>query len=114
MSSDWTRKAPGVQWQDVWHWADQIREEFGYWAEVRLGPPLPSAPRRGKWGTLSITLVKYQEGGKARGLHRWVYLCDPLRCRAEEQALQLLVSFHQQLDSEAWEAESATRPLGGM
>ena len=114
MSSDWARKAQGVQWPDVWHWADQIRQEFGYWVDIRIGPPLPSAPHRGRWGTLSVTLSQYKEGGTCRSLHRWVYLCDPLRCRAEEQALQLLVGFHQQLDTEAWEVERATKPRAGI
>jgi hypothetical protein len=114
MSTDWTRKAVGVQWPDVWVWADQIRQEFGFWTDIRIGPPLPSAPKRGKWGTISVTLAKYQEGGSSRSIHRWAYLCDPMRCRAEDQALQLLVAMHQQLDTEAWEAERATRPPAGM
>jgi hypothetical protein len=110
MSSDWVRRVPGVQWPDVWAWAASIREEFGYWADIHLAPPLPNSPRRGRWGTLAIDLTMYLKGDEMGRIHVWTYLVEPGKATAEEQALQLLVSLHQQLDSAAWEAERAARP----
>lgn len=112
MAVDWERKKEGVAWPDVWHWLDAIRDDFGYWGEIHLAPPMPGKRGPNKYGTLAITLVKYTEGFKAEAIHRWVYLCRPDKVAAEALALQLVVMLHAKLDNDAWEAERATVPAG--
>jgi len=112
-SRDWTRKVAGVQWPDVWKWADVIRDEYGLWTDVTLAPPLPCQKGR-KYGVLSVRLTRYIDGREVEQVVGWRELPPPSTCSAEGVALQLLVKMHQELDRAAWEAERATLEQGGM
>ena len=113
MGADWTRKVAGVQWPDVWKWADAIRDEFGLWVDITICPPLPSQKRK-SYGTLSVRLTRYLEGRQVESMLAWRPLPQPDVCSAESVALQLLVQMHKQLDLNAFEAERATLRQGGM
>lgn len=110
---DWSRRVEGVQWPDVWKWAADVFETFGLVVEVKLHPPLWVT--RQPYGTLSVTLSAQVEGvGLQVRHHKWVALPQPGRVSAEQLALQLLVSLHQQLDTEAYAAERETVRQGGL
>jgi len=106
------RKVEGVAWPDVWKWAADIEQTFGLHCTVSLHPPI--SVKSQPYGTLSVQLSAVVEGvGMQVRLHKWVAMPAPGRVSAEQLALQLLVSLHQQLDTRAYEAERETRSLGG-
>jgi len=109
----WERTVAGVTWADVWHWADEIRDAFGLHVSVSLYPSLVG--KKQPYGTIAVSLSAVIEGvGMQVRHHKWVALPEPGRVSAEQLALQMLVSLHQQLDTLSYEAEREAVRLGLM
>jgi len=99
----WKERTTGVTWADVWQWAEDVYDRWGFETRVVVAPPLPSQRKSG--GTVLVELyimgiADPREGTKHR---KWRQL--PVSgARAEETALQLLVEMHRSLDQAEWEA----------
>jgi len=104
--ADWKRKVTGVCWRDVWAWAAQMRDEYGYWVTIWVSPPMPS--QEGKIAYhVAVRAVKYREGGKTSELVKSVGVGEKANVPPEVVALQVVSAMYTKLDREAWEAERA-------
>lgn len=108
---DWTRKVGGVDWRDIWAWCDELRDDYGYWADVIVSPPLPSQK-----GVLArVTVVATRQAGVEAATQKITasqLLSVSSAATVQEMVLQMVCSLVQQLDREVYQAESAAVEQG--
>lgn len=98
----------GVQWVDVWAWAQELRDERGLWVRFEIHPP--SGIRGDAFGTVVLQASELVIGVGAQVRHTmWRRLPPPDRGRAEDLALQLIALLDKKLDRAEWSAERASQ-----
>jgi hypothetical protein len=102
-----------VLWEEVFTWARDIEEKWGYYLSVVVNAPLPS--QRKVRFVVSITGRKMRVGDPQMNStilkYRNVQHED---LTAEQVALSMLVELHRKLDNDEYEAERATLSSGAL
>lgn len=100
------RKEPNapVVWEEVWQWAADIRERWGYETKVTVYPPLPSKPRVRFCVQVELKIMSVQDPRLDTKAQKWRNVEDG-RLTAEQVALTMVVELHRQLDNEELERE---------
>lgn len=96
----------GPCWEDVWAWARDLREEYGYWVTVTVTPPLPSLEKRIAY---NVVVVAKLNSSDSQNHHITKHLAVGLAAHTppEAVALQLVSAIYQDVDRRRYEAERA-------
>lgn len=96
----------GVSWLDVWAWARDLQEEYGYWTVVKVVPPLPSQEKV----AFHVVVECKKLGGQTGHEHiitRSLAIGVAAKTSPEDVALQMVSGIYQAVDRARYEAERA-------
>jgi hypothetical protein len=102
-----------VIWEEVWEWARDIEEKWGYYIKIEIHPPLPSMKKVRFCVQVFGRKLKVGDPSKDSTVQKYRNV-EQIGVTAEMIALQLLVELHQKLDNEEYEAERAALEAGAM
>jgi hypothetical protein len=105
---NWKRVSGGVQWADVWEWADDLWRERQLTVEVRLSPPTGATATPHGSCLVQVSANAQGVGYVPRAL-KWAAIPDPTKGSAASCALRLLLDIMREYPPSPAEAEAADR-----
>lgn len=104
----WKRVSGGVQWADVWEWAEDLWRERHLTVEVRLSPPTGATAT--PHGSCLVQLSANVPGvGFVPRALKWAAIPDPSKGSAASVALRLLLDIVREYPPSPTEREAADR-----